>query len=57
MYQPYDYIITQGEVGEEVYFMIEGVAHVILTIELEIEVQAILEQGDFFGEESLLNSC
>ena len=57
MYQPLDYIITQGEMGQEIYFLIEGKANVVLTKNLEIEYEAVLEQGDFFGEESLLNVC
>ena len=57
MYQPYDNIITQGELGQEAYFLIEGVAHVVQSTVQNVQVQVILEQGDYFGEKSLLNIC
>ena len=33
MYQPLDYIIYQGEMGAEMYFLYEGTAHVIEVID------------------------
>ena len=57
MYQPYDFIVTQGELGSEVYFLIDGTAHLVKNDHQKIEILAILQQGDFFGENSLLNIC
>ena len=43
--------------GQELYFLVQGVAHVILAVKLEIKVQTIPGKGDYFGEDSLLNVC
>ena len=55
MYQPLDHIISQGETGSEMYFLIEGTALLIHVVEQITTLCAILMQGDYFGEESILN--
>lgn len=50
-YLPGDYIIVRNDVGEEMYFIIEGTVNIMN--EREDEVIATLESSDFFGEIAL----
>lgn len=52
-YRPGDAIITQGEIGDRFYVLLDG--HVL--IERDGEVLAELGTGDFFGETALLFDC
>ena len=47
---PNDYIIRDGEVGKELFFLVEGIAKVIINPETII----MLKKGDYFGEIALI---
>lgn len=51
MYLPRDYIIFRNDIGEEMYFIIEG--NVLVMTPREDTVIVILKKGNFFGEIAL----
>jgi len=52
VYPRYEYIITAGEIAEEMYFIVKGVVEIR---DLNNEVLNTLKQGQNFGEMALLN--
>ena len=50
-------IFTQGDLGTEMYIILEGEVHIIKHIANESHVLSRLEKGDFFGEMALLESA
>ena len=48
IYLPLDYIITKDEVGDEMYFIVEGTVHVIAADKMTIVKK--LNKGQYFGE-------
>jgi signal-transduction protein with cAMP-binding, CBS, and nucleotidyltransferase domain len=53
VYPAYEYIITAGEIANEMYFIVKGVVEIRST---ENEVLNTLKQGQNFGEMALLGS-
>lgn len=51
MYLPRDYIIFRNDIGEEMYFIIEG--NVFVMTPREDAVIAVLKKGNYFGEIAL----
>ena len=50
-------IFSQGDLGTEMYIILEGEVHIIKHIANESHVLSRLEKGDFFGEMALLESA
>jgi CRP-like cAMP-binding protein len=48
IYLPQDFIISKGEVGDEMYFIVEGSVHVIAGDKMTIV--KTLNKGQYFGE-------
>jgi CRP-like cAMP-binding protein len=49
-------IFSQGDLGTEMYIILEGEVHIIKHIAHESHLLSKLEKGDFFGEMALLES-
>ena len=49
-------IFSQGDLGTEMYIILEGEVHIIKHIANESHLLSKLEKGDFFGEMALLES-
>ena len=54
MYLPKDYIILRRDVGEEMYFILEGSVQVLTPREDDVLVR--LRKGDYFGEIALFTA-
>jgi len=50
-------IFSQGDLGTEMYIILEGEVHILKHIANESHVLSRLEKGDFFGEMALLESA
>ena len=55
IFLPLDYVIYKDDMGDEMYFLVEGKVHVLS--EDNSRVAAVLEKGSFFGEMALLYEC
>ncbi len=54
---PDDFIIREGEVGNEMYFIMDGVAKIVLKNGEDPSkppINIFLKKGDFFGEIALI---
>jgi tetratricopeptide (TPR) repeat protein len=51
---PGQYIIRQGDDGDELFLIIEGSVEVTITIDHAVHKVAVLHSGDYFGEGALL---
>ena len=51
-----DVIFREGELGTEMYIILEGEVHIIKHINNQSHLLSRLEKGDFFGEMALLES-
>jgi CRP-like cAMP-binding protein len=49
-------IFSQGDLGTEMYIILEGEVHIVKHINSESHILSKLEKGDFFGEMALLES-
>src|SRR5947207_4910950 len=49
-------IFSQGDLGTEMYIILEGEVHIVKHIANESHILSRLEKGDFFGEMALLES-
>jgi len=56
IYLPDDYIIREGEIGNEMYFIMNGVAKVLIKSENASKpaLTIYLKKGDYFGEIALI---
>ncbi|GEM_PF-34052 len=54
IYDPGQYVIRQGEVGENAYIVIDGEAEILLDTGDELKKLATLKRNDLFGELALL---
>ena len=52
-----DRIFSQGDLGAEMYIVLEGEVHLVKTIRGEPLVLSKLEKGDFFGEMAVIESA
>lgn len=52
IFLPGDYIIQEGEIGEEMFFIVEGSVNVLAAD--KHTVVARLENGNYFGEIAIL---
>ena len=50
-------IFSQGDLGTEMFIILEGDVHIVKHIANEAHVLSRLEKGDFFGEMALLESA
>ena len=62
IYMAHDYIVTQGEIGLEMYFVQRGECEVVSTLRRHSSVMVekqlrTLSVGDYFGELALLVNC
>ena len=59
LYQDGDYIITEGEPGEEFFILLSGEAKATMNLEGFTDPQTVKEynSGDYFGERALLNNA
>jgi len=55
MYLPRDYIVCRNDIGEEMYFIIEG--NVLVLTPREDSVIAVLKKGNYFGEIALFTQA
>jgi CRP-like cAMP-binding protein len=55
IFLPQDYIILEGEVGTEMYFLTEGLAEVIIKRE-DKRISIVLKKGSYFGEIALITN-
>jgi CRP-like cAMP-binding protein len=55
-YSSGDMIFAQGDLGTEMYIILEGEVHIIKHINNQSHLLSKLEKGDFFGEMALLES-
>jgi CRP-like cAMP-binding protein len=55
-YSPGETIFSQGDLGTEMYIILEGEVHIVKHINHESHLLSKLEKGDFFGEMALLES-
>lgn len=53
VYSPGDMIVSKGEVGDELFFVIKGICEVLVDDEASVCV-ALKEVGDYFGEIALV---
>jgi CRP-like cAMP-binding protein len=57
-FQPGDFIINQGEIGDKFYVLEDGDCEVVLAVEENDPVRvSTLQVGDWFGEMALLNNA
>ncbi|HUF17662.1 MAG TPA: cyclic nucleotide-binding domain-containing protein, partial [Thermoanaerobaculia bacterium] len=52
-----DFIFRQGDLGSEMYIVLEGEVHLVKKIRGEAIVLSKLEKGDFFGEMAVIESA
>lgn len=50
-----EYVFREGELGTEMYIILEGKVEIFNELTDETQILAILEKGDFFGEMSILD--
>jgi CRP-like cAMP-binding protein len=55
-YRTGERIFAQGELGTEMYIILEGEVHIVRNLSTDSHVLSRLEKGDFFGEMALLES-
>jgi hypothetical protein len=56
IYQPEEQIVSQGEIGEKIYFIAKGGSNVTIRNRNNIKIQVNkLFPGDLFGEVAILN--
>lgn len=53
-YQKDDYVITEGETGDIMYFVVEGEAIATKLIDGKLKTVMSYKMGDYFGERALL---
>jgi CRP-like cAMP-binding protein len=58
IYQPEEQIVSQGDVGDKIYFIAKGGGNVTIRNRNNIKIQVNkLFPGDLFGEVAILNDC
>jgi CRP-like cAMP-binding protein len=56
-FAPGDTIFTQGDLGTEMFIILDGEVEIVKHINDESHTLSVLEKGDFFGEMALLESA
>ena len=56
IYLPDDFIIREGEIGNEMYFIMNGIAKIVIKTENSNKpsLQIFLKKGEYFGEIALI---
>lgn len=52
-----EYVFRQGDLGTEMFIILEGEIHIVKTLRSEPMVLSRLEKGDFFGEMAVIESA
>ncbi len=55
-FEPGEIIFRQGDLGDALYIILDGVAEVLIETDGQQSLIATLQAGDYFGEQALLNN-
>ncbi len=55
LYAPDQYLFRQGQLGQSMFIILEGVVRLVAERDGEEHVEAIVEAGEFLGEKALLS--